>query len=141
MIEQEAKALVPVEEGDLRDSIRVTSGVKKAGRVFAHVVAGGLKRGQAWYAHLVEFGTRPHYILADRGSGRDPRSLNTINRAIRKGMLKIGQVFRKAVVHPGAKAKPFMRPAFDNKAQAAVEAISEFIRARLEKFRAKHGGI
>ena len=40
------------------------------------------------------------------------------------------------VQHPGAKKKPFLRPALDLQGQAAVEAVREYIRTRLAT---KHG--
>lgn len=39
-------------------------------------------------------------------------------------------------MHPGARPKPFMRPAFDTQHRAAIEAAREYIRARLA---IKHG--
>jgi len=42
-----------------------------------------------------------------------------------------GKVFN-SVWHPGMTPKPFLRPAFDAKAQEAVIAVGEQIRARLE---------
>lgn len=53
-----------------------------------------VNRDPQWYAHLVEFGTAPH----DLGDGSNGR----------KGISTGGQR------HPGAKAKPFLRPAMDN---------------------------
>lgn len=116
VIEQEAKARVPFKEGKLRDSIRVRSGVKKGGRIYAHILAGGRKKGEAFYARFVEFGTAAHEIR--------PKGFKS---------LFVAGLFRKVVQHPGAKPRPFMQPAADAKAGAAVEAIAQFLRRRLAR--------
>lgn len=115
IIEQEAKARVPVNEGKLRASIRVSTGIRN-GVVNAQVKAGGRKKGDPFYAHFVEFGTKPHEIK--------PRRFKS---------LFIAGLMRKIVQHPGAKAKPFMKPAFDAKAQEAVGAVTDYIRKRLAR--------
>jgi HK97 gp10 family phage protein len=120
VIEAEARSLVPVASGDVRDSIRVSMRVRsKAGWVNAQVKAGNKK---AWYARLVEFGTARHWI-----------------RPKNRKSLFIAGLFKEAVDHPGAKPKPFMRPAFDNKARAAIDAMADYIRARLPKELRKAG--
>lgn len=116
VIEREAKALTPVAEGKLRASIRTSTGMKRGGVVYAHVKAGGRKKGDAFYAHMVEYGTKPHEIKPKRFKS-----------------LFIAGIFRKVVQHPGAKARPFMRPAFANKSQEALGAIADYIRARLAR--------
>ncbi len=62
----------------------------------------------------VEFGTAAHNVAAKAG-----KSLAFLN------------VFRKDIHHPGARPKPFMRPALDQQAQPAVIAAAEYIKARL----------
>lgn len=116
VIEQEAKANVPVNSGDLRASIRVSAGTKRGGRVYAHVKAGGRKKGDPFYAHFVEFGTRPHEIR--------PRGAIS---------LFFAGLFSKLIKHPGAKAKPYMRPAFDRKSDDAIRAFTDYARGRIEK--------
>ena len=108
----EAKQEVPVDEGDLRDSIRV-SVRSKGGTVYASVKAGG-KKAPHW--HLVEFGTRAHKIKPKQAHG-----------------LTVGGKVVSEVNHPGAKARPFMRPALDAKSAAAIEAVGAQIRKRLTK--------
>lgn len=54
------------------------------------------------YAHLVEFGTKPHLIKAKNGK-----------------YLVFNGTFAKEVQHPGAKAEPFFQPAVRNKTQDA----------------------
>lgn len=108
----EARANVPVDEGYLRASIRVSTR-GKGGKVYASLKAGGKK---APHANLVEFGTKPHKILPKDGGG-----------------LAIGGKVVAAIDHPGARPKPFMRPAFDARAQQAIGAVAAKIRERLTK--------
>lgn len=108
----EAKVNVPVDDGDLKRSIRVTTRTK-SGTVYASVKAGG-KKAPHW--HFVEFGTKPHKI-APKGAG---------------GLLIGGHVVG-AVNHPGAKPKPFFRPALDSKSGQAITAVGAKIRERLTK--------
>lgn len=63
----------------------------------------------AFYAHLVEGGTKPHAV----GKG---------SKLGRKGKADVGQTGKK---HPGAKAQPFLKPAFEStKAEAAGAALA-----------------
>lgn len=112
VIAEEAKANVPVAAGDLRDSVRVSARLRR-GVVTATVKAGNKK---AWYWRFVEFGTAAHAIKGKNG-----------------GALAFGSGLRKSVMHPGARAKPFMRPAMDGKANDALVAIGEQIKKRLTK--------
>lgn len=133
VIAKEAKQLAPVGQpsnvnaqlyggyaGALRDSVRVTSGTTKTGRVYASVKAGGrTKKGaDVFYAHIVEMGARRHRIA--------PRA---------KKALEIGNKFvAGAVDHPGTRPQPFMRPAADAKTGEAVMKMTQKIRERLQKF-------
>lgn len=108
----EVKANVPVHDGDLRDSVRVSTRSKR-GTVYASLKVGNKK---AWYARLVEFGTRPHKITPKKA-----------------GALTIGGALAVSVDHPGAKPHPFVRPAFDSRAGRAIAAVAAKIRARLTK--------
>jgi HK97 gp10 family phage protein len=118
VIANEAKAIVPVDDGDLKRSIRTGSSAKR-GKVIAYVRAGG-KKG-SFYAHMVEFGTAAHLIV--------PKNRKS---------LSIGGQQVSAAHHPGAQAKPFMRPAFDNKANEAIVAVGEQIRRRLTAYGINH---
>jgi HK97 gp10 family phage protein len=104
---------IPVASGALRDSARITSRAKGAG-VSVSVKVGN---SQAWYAHLVEFGTRPHVIR--------PREAGSA--------LQFGGVTTRAVQHPGTGARPFMRPALDASYSEALTAVTAKIRQRLTK--------
>lgn len=121
VIEAEAKRRVPKVTGLLHDSIRVSAGAKKSGKVYAHVKAGGRKKGQAFYAHMVEFGTSRHVILPGGGTKAG------------KALAIAGRLIGAKVDHPGARPRPFMRPALDTKAQKAIDEMAEYIRRRIDK--------
>lgn len=123
IMQQDAKQRAPVGEpnkrnreryggyaGALRDSIRVTTGIKRGGIVTASVKAGGKGKSGAdvYYARWIEYGVAAHGIKrGDKGvkTGTD--------------------------LHPGFPPIPFMRPALDSKAYAATAAIAEHIKSRL----------
>lgn len=93
--------------GNLRKSVTVVK-VKKIvpGR---YVYAVGNRVGKkvkhnGWYGGLVEYGTPPHIIKADRAKalGKDGR-------------------FGAEVHHPGAKPQPWLRPAFDQGWKLSLE--------------------
>ena len=115
VLQNAAKQNVPVKSGALRRSIKVSTGIKK-GRVYSRVRAGDKI---AFYAHMVEFGTRPHKI------GKVGRML-WIN----------GRWVYAPVNHPGSRPRPFMRPAADSTAQTATVAVGNKIKSILET---KHG--
>uniref|UniRef100_A0A193SD31 Phage protein, HK97 gp10 family n=1 Tax=biofilter metagenome TaxID=1070537 RepID=A0A193SD31_9ZZZZ len=107
-----ARQAAPVKTGKLRDSIKVRTSAKR-GRVKATIVAGDKN---AFYAHMVEFGTAQHFIKP-----KDRKSLFFAGLA------------REVIDHPGAKPAPFMRPAFDGAGEAATQAFAEYVKARLTK--------
>lgn len=83
----------------------------KKGRVY--------ERGDIYprnYAHLVEFGTKPHILT--------PKKRKNSN-------------YRGPKHHPGAQAKPFMRPAFDEGYKPALDKFSQVARREVEKEVAK----
>lgn len=140
----EARRLVPVESGALRKAIvaetrgSFAAGVRKPYAYYARVsisrrafvrgrggkarrirkVAGdqAYERGEIYprnYAHLVEFGTRPHSV-APGAKLSNPAS-------------------QRPMFHPGARARPFMRPAFDGKRAAAETAIRQRLWAEVSR--------
>lgn len=115
VIRREAMVRVPIKSGALRKSIRVATR-SKGGVVSATIRAGDAK---AFYAHMVEFGTAAHKITAKKG-----------------GLLAIGVA---SVQHPGARARPFMRPALDGQARASVETMAGYMRDRIPRELTKAG--
>jgi HK97 gp10 family phage protein len=133
-----ARAKAPVDDGDLRRSIKIRTSAR-GGQVKATVVAGD---EVAWYSHLVEFGTKKHIIsmaAKDRPTRMTRRglraySIRTINRMIDRGSLVIGGAFvGPKVEHPGAKPHPFMRPALDAGQRPALDAFAAYLRKRIDK--------
>lgn len=103
--------------GALRDSIHVSARRAPPGEVRVSVVAGGKVKGaDVFYAAFVERGTAAHDITA----------------ANRKG-LSVGGLFFQSVHHPGAKPHPYLLPALDTTADAALAAVADYIRRRLER--------
>lgn len=104
------KERVPVQLGELKKSVRVSMKVKDG------VLTGSLKAGnrKAWYAQLVEFGTRPHKIQP-----KDAKAL------------EIGGAVVEEVEHPGAAPHPYMRPGADASHAAALAAVVSKLRERL----------
>lgn len=113
VIRDEAKLNVPVKSGVLRDGLKVSTR-NKWGAVTATVKTTGK---HSFIAQWVEFGTAAHNIKPRQGG---------------KG-LSFGGLFAASVDHPGSSAKPFLRPALDNKAGAAVVAVGNAIKKRLTK--------
>jgi len=126
VVANEAKKNVPVDMGQLKASIRTSSNVKKGG-VEAYARAGGRKNKSkgtdqsAFYAQFVEFGTAAHIIYPKKGKKLKFKASDGSTR------------FANFVLHKGAKAHPFMRPAYDAKNQEAIVAVMKRIRERLTK--------
>jgi HK97 gp10 family phage protein len=89
----EMEALVPVDTGRLRTSLQI--------RVDTDRVIIGPNENIAPYGGYVEFGTKPHTIVPKKPGGVLVFKMN-------------GQtVYTKKVRHPGTKAQPYVRPAFE----------------------------
>jgi len=135
VIKDEAKAQVPVDQGDLEKSIRVSTRSRR-GEVKAIVKTDDYK------AKWVEFGTAPHFISVKESAkptrktrrGARTVSVGTVNKMVKNGSLVIGGDFvGESVAHPGARPNPFMRPAIDSKTNEAIVAVGSQIRKRLTK--------
>lgn len=112
-VRDEAKANAPMATGTLRDGIKISTS-SRGGVVRAKVRLTGK---HAYLGRWLEFtGAAPHMIK--------PRA--------RKSLFLAG-LAREVVDHPGFAAKPFMRPALDAQAAAAVVAAGEYIKRRLTK--------
>ncbi|MDO7888285.1 HK97-gp10 family putative phage morphogenesis protein [Hymenobacter cheonanensis] len=114
---QKAQELAPKEDGDLQKSIGTIPGrgQGKGEQVYVGPRRGGRYKGYA--GHLVEYGTAPHLIRAKAAGGQ---------------LHLRGNVFVEQVHHPGAAAKPFMRPAFDSKKDEAIGIIKDECRIIIE---------
>lgn len=107
-----AKQEAAVVSGELRDSLKITGGAKKGNRGQVHAAV----KTDKFYAKFVEFGTDPHEIHP-----KNREALAVDGKAV------------ELINHPGAKPHPFMRPALDTQAGAAVTAAGEYIKKRLTK--------
>lgn len=110
VLREEARRQAPVDDGVLRKSIRISTRSQR-GSLYASVKAGSKK---AFYAHMVEFGTRPHKIKAK------PQSALDVNGNPRRD-----------VDHPGSQPHAFMRPAADLAFQEAIKAFDRKLRERM----------
>jgi len=125
---REAKKRVPTKTGTLKKSIRVMKDrpglvLKKkqwsiGQGIIRYIVSPtrGGKNADGFYAHLVEFGTSAHEIKPKR-----------------KKAMKYGDEFSAKLFHPGFHQKPFMRPAFDENADAAITAMGRRLNKWLER--------
>ncbi len=132
VIQTEARLLVRAESGLTRKSIKIDTGARD-GRITATIKTRGK---HAYLAPMLEYGIAPHFITiadADRGAlGVQSQSVKTINKMTKRGSLVInGKFVGPSVHHPGVMAHPFMRPALDAKAKDAVNAVGQYIAARL----------
>jgi HK97 gp10 family phage protein len=95
--------------GKLARSLRISTKAKNA------IVSASVKTNE-FYGKFLEFGTEAHTISA-KGNG----------------WLSFGGAYVKSVDHPGARAYPFLRPAMDSQAQAALMAVGMHVKKRLTK--------
>jgi HK97 gp10 family phage protein len=113
-----ARENAPVKTGALKKSIKTKSLRGRRGEVKFGAVA------SAPYAHLVEFGTAQHLIEA----GKNRRG-STGKKVLADGK---GRIFGKSVMHKGSKMKPFMRPAFDENTDEAIEMFRSIVEQNLK---------
>lgn len=122
---EEVKRRTPYDYGELRKTIRVSTSSRR-GRVSARIRAGGTKK--VFYGHMVEFGTAAHLIKPKKEGGA---------MVFRVGGRTIAT--RKPIQHPGTKAQPFMRPAFDSTVQESLAAFRARVRRGINTEFAKRG--
>ena len=135
VIRDAVKAGVPVDDGELRNSVKIKFRPRsqKFGWVRMHLTAGDRK---AWYAHLIEYGTASYYVGQGKTVGKPYKIKAKNGRAL---LLPNGGPPITEVTHPGIKPNPFMRPGFDAAQQPALEAVAAYIRTRLPKELTKAG--
>ncbi len=139
VVRDEAKRLCPVDSGNLRRSIRIKrkrSLRQNAAAVIYQVGPGrsGKKDGKysvnGYYGHLVEFGTAPHIIRATKGKKLELRPNARSSKGAAKRWIN---TYSDIVKHPGASARPFLRPAFDNSTDRVIEAMRKRLAAAIER--------
>jgi hypothetical protein len=103
---------VPVKSGLLKAGLKVSTKSRR-GVVTANVKATGK---HAYLARWIEYGTAAHFIKPKKA----------------KSLFWAG-LMRDGVDHPGSAPKPFLRPALESQAQAALLAVGEAIKKRLTR--------
>lgn len=103
-------------------------------------------------AHLLEFGTAPHKIVAGSrkhypegfvatpGMGRKGlRAAMNVRRKVLADKAK-GVIFGTVINHPGVSPRPFMRPAFDENYPKVFKIINEHFVTALARHSEKYAG-
>jgi HK97 gp10 family phage protein len=113
---KQIKANAPVKTGKLKKSIGIVNG---RGENKASVTVGP-RRGKGkytkgWAAHIIEYGAAAHTIKPKKKKG-----------------LAFGGTVQPEVHHPGSKAHPFMRPAWDTHHAIVRQEIAKNLRAVLD---------
>lgn len=114
-IRDEARKNAAKASGAMAKGLKVSTNVQR-GTVYAKLRTSG-KHG--YIAHFIEFGTSRHTIR-----GRNGKMLSI---PLEGG----GRILVSSVDHPGSRAIPFMRPAIDTQADAAVLTVANYMRNRL----------
>lgn len=111
VIKQAAIANAPIRSGLLKSTIKASAKRVANGEVVVSVKAGSRQKGGggAFYAHMVEFGTKPHQIRSRTGK-----------------ILVIGfSGITRKVMHPGSPPKPFMHRALTYRDAAYDQIVIE----------------
>lgn len=90
----------------------------------------------AYVGRWLEYGTDPHFITIDP-TVRKGMTARRVNAKITDGdgdlkatLLINGKPVGTSVYHPGAQAKPFLRPALDNREGDAIAAMQGYVTSR-----------
>lgn len=125
VIRDEARLLAPKRTGKMAKSIKTVTRTKGT-----MVKATIRLRGKHSYLGLwAEYGTSPHYIGKAGGlSGRQLTKRAKADGTLGQTKMQINGQFVTLVYHPGARPRPFMRPALASKASEAVQTFGDYIR-------------
>lgn len=141
VIRDEARQRAPKQSGKMAKSIKTGNPRQNPDGSFSVSIRPDGEHG--FLALFHEYGVAPHFIAAG-DAGMSPRLLTRAGRdgidiAARKGsdgepevLVINGNFITGAVQHPGLAPRPFMRPALDAKADEAVKAFADRIRAAIE---------
>lgn len=113
------EAVKPAAQSNIRSaSGQLAAGLKVGTRARGGTVTANLKATgpHGFVAKFLEYGTRAHEIKPRRAKS-----------------LFVAGLFGMVAQHPGARARPFMRPALDSQAQAAVIVTGEYVKRRLAR--------
>lgn len=124
VIAKAARATAPVDRGDLKESIGVSTSLSRSQRGDRGAVAAleiHVGPGQHPQAIAMEFGTAQHWIRAKPG-----------------GVLSAGtSIFGYMVQHPGTAPRPFMRPAWESQRLNALDVTGAALGVEVTKAAAK----
>lgn len=123
-IVEDAKARVPVETGTLKAAMDYR--VAKNGLTATLGIRRKTAKRDAFYGHMVEFGTRAHQVKVKS------------KRILMDG--KAGKVFGARVTIPALPARPFLTPAFEAAKPAGVADIRAAVKSALTKASKAAGG-
>ena len=118
-IRAQARQNVTKQSGALAKGLKVSTD-SRSKMVYARLKTSG---PHDYIARFIEFGTARHWISSKKG-----KMLRIAGTNVNGGSFV---VFKDRVDHPGARPLPFMRPALDTQASAAVTATADYIRGRL----------
>jgi HK97 gp10 family phage protein len=132
-IRDEARLRARRQSGKMAKAIKTGSPRRNEDGTFSVQIS--LKGPHAFLGQMHEYGVAAHFITA----GDSGMSARMLTRAGRRGdlvgdvehrALKIGENYISGgVMHPGHSAHPFMRPSLDAKADEAVKAFADQVRA------------
>ncbi len=149
-IVEEAQLRAPKGSGKMAKAIRKGSPRKNEDGTFSIRIYVDERREHGFLGYFFEYGVRPHWIkvpdaeLAHVPQGRRRQSratkMKNLNKGIRAGSLVInGNFVGPYVFHPGVRAHPFLVPALDVRADAAIAAGGVKLAAFLEGVKTKTG--
>jgi HK97 gp10 family phage protein len=118
-VRTQARANVTKQSGALARGLKVSTN-SRGTMVYSKLKTSGK---HDYVARFIEFGTARHWISSKKGKMLRIAGVNGDGNSF--------VVFKDRVDHPGARPLPFMRPALDAQAEAAVVATGEYIRGRL----------
>lgn len=118
VIRDEMRSLVPIRSGRLKKSIKVKKDrFNRSNKTQTYTI--GPSGPGAYIARFIEYGTSGHVVKIKS------KKILAVSKA--------GEVFGREIKHPGVKAKPFIRPAYDTKKEAAVDTVASVIREEVRK--------
>lgn len=132
-VRDEARMLARKSSGKMARAIKTGSARQNPDGTLSVTVS--LKGPHAFLGTFIEYGVKPHYIArTGKGEGRVAiRKAREGTGTVQGGVMRIGDDFVSGIIsHPGIAASPFLRPALDMKANAAVKAFADRIRAYIE---------
>ena len=109
---REVGSRMPLRTGRLARTVKMKSW-KQDGKPVVTLMSGG---GRAFYAHIVEAGSKPHIIKPRRAK-----------------FLFFGGSAKKVVNHPGTRGKFFIRDSFTQGSDNALRAFIAYLNQRLPK--------